>query len=115
MKSINQKINNKDVLAIGVLLENNKVTLINETSVYKEYSILKNTALTSGFYFDLVQIPNLRVYSGELLKYIRFRLNLTQKEFSIRFQISKLALYQWEHNRAAMPLIELIKIAEFLG
>ena len=115
MKSINQKINYTKSLDAESLLENNKVTLINETSVYKEYAILKNNTLTSDFYFDLIQIPNLRVYSGEVLKSIRFRLNLTQKEFSKRFKLSKLALYQWEHNRAAMSLSRLIKIAEYLG
>ena len=56
------------------MLKNSKAVLINETSVYKEYAILKENALTLNNYFDLVQIPNLRVYAGDLLKLIRLNL-----------------------------------------
>ena len=115
IKSVNQKKDDRNFLDIEKLLKNNKSAIINETSVYKEYSILKEDTLTSNGYFDLIQIPNLRVYAGKLLKLIRLKLNLTQKEFSNRFKLSKLALYQWEHNRAAIPLRTLIKIAEDYG
>jgi len=115
MKSINQKTNNIKSLNIEKLLRNNKATLINETSVYKEYAILKGGSITSNGYFDLVKIPGLRVYAGNLLKSTRVKLNLTQKEFSKKFCLSTRALYQWEHDRAAMPITTLIKITENSG
>lgn len=115
MKSVNQKIKIGNPLNIGELIENNKTILINETSVYKEYAVLKDKALTSNDYFDLDQIPNLRVFAGRFLKSTRLKSNLTQKEFSDKFKISRLALYHWEHNRTAMPLKILIKIAEHYG
>jgi len=113
MKSINEKISlSKHKSEISK--EQEKI-LINETSVYKEYTILKENALTSQNYFDLVQIPNLRVYAGEFLKILRLQSNLTQLDFSRKYNISKLALYQWEHDRAAMPLVELVKLAKDYG
>lgn len=115
MKSINQKINIENNLNIGKLLKGNRTVLINETSVYKEYAILKNGSLTPNGHFDLIQIPGLRVYSGKLLKSTRIKLNLTQKELSKKYKVSRFALYQWEHDRAAMPLRTLIKIARNSG
>jgi len=67
MSSNNQKID------IEKLLKSNRTILTNETSVYKEYAILNENALTSDGYFDLIQIPNLRVYAGNLLKSIRLK------------------------------------------
>jgi hypothetical protein len=57
MKSINQKINMGNFLEKENFLQNGKATLINETSVYKEYRVLKEDALSSNGYFDLIQIP----------------------------------------------------------
>ncbi len=112
MKSINQKLNNVNFLEVEKLSKNDKATLINETSVYKEYAILKDSALISDEHFDLIQIPNLRIYAGNLLKSIRLKLNLTQKEFARKYKVSKSALMHWEHNRSAIALNTLVDIAK---
>mgnify|MGYP001329332246 CR=1 FL=1 len=111
MKSINQKISIGNLLEIENFLKNNKAIIINKTSVYEEYAILKDGALTSNGYFDLIQIPYLRFYAGKFLKSIRLKLHLTQREFSRRYNFSKSALAHWEGNRCAISLKTLIKIA----
>lgn len=112
MKSINQKKKSSSNSKIRRPLKNNKAVLINQTSVYKEYLILRGGALTSQGYFDIIQIPTLRVYAGNLLKSLRFKLNLTQKKFSRKHNISKSALMHWEHNRSAITLNALLKISK---
>jgi len=115
MKSINQKITDMKSLKSNISLKNNNATLINETSVYKEYAILKVGSLTLDGYFDLIRISGLRVYAGKLLRELRLKLSLSQKDFSKRFHISKKALAHWEYNRTAIPLVSIVKIAKELG
>jgi len=114
MKSINQKINIGNLLEVKNFSKNNKAVIVNETSVYKEYAILKDNALTSNGYFDLIQIPYLRVYAGEFLKLIRLELHLTQREFSRKYNFSISALAHWENNRCAILLTTLIKVAKIM-
>ena len=114
MKSINEKLNGDKIL-LDELTKDCTAVLINETSVYREYAVLKNNALITNGYFDLVQIPELRVYAGDLLKSIRIGLNLTQKEFSKKYGFSKSSLNHWEHNRSAISLRTLVRAAKNSG
>lgn len=80
------------------------------TSVYTEYYVLNEDALTNRGYFDLVQIKGLRVYAGEIVRDKRHKLSLTQREFSKLMEISLSSLTKIEKEKVAVPLSLLISL-----
>lgn len=90
----------------------NQRIMTNETSVFKEYYVLNDNALTESGYLDLIQIPNLRVAGGGILKSERTKRNLTIKDFSKYLKESYDSMQDWEKNKTLTPLKTLTKLKD---
>ena len=96
--------------------ENRQITvfkaLIRETSVYKYYVELKDGALTTRGFLDLIKVPKLYVYTGNFLRTLRLQKNLSQNSAAKIIDRDGREIDNWEKNRRRMPLRLLIMFAE---
>lgn len=94
------------------MIKMNNKYLLRETSVYGIYRKLKNNSITSEDYFDLIRVPDLRVYAGKFLKTYMLEKNISQRGLAKVFCSGKSAVAHWKNNRCAIPLKLLAKITD---